>query len=109
MAHVLQRRLPMMKCASLLFASLALALATAGCSSADAVSNHFTCKDVCQTYADCLDSNYDVDECKSRCEDKANDSNSKQDSLDECHACIKDKSCVADIASCSGSCSNFVP
>lgn len=94
---------------SLFFASFVLGSVALGCSAADSVTNHFTCNDVCQTYADCFDSNYDVGECKNRCEDKANDSNRKQDSLDECHACIKDKSCVADIASCSGSCGNFVP
>ncbi|MEP7050562.1 MAG: hypothetical protein ABJB12_09430, partial [Pseudomonadota bacterium] len=49
------------------------------------------------------------EECRTRCEDKANDSNRKQDTLDECHSCIKDKSCVADIATCAGSCGQFVP
>ena len=101
----------MTKFASVFFALIGLALVTAGCSSdaVNSVTNHFTCKDVCQSYADCFDSGYDVDGCKDKCEGKAGDSDSQQDKLDECHACIDDKSCVADVATCSGSCSAFVP
>jgi len=99
----------MIKFPSVACAAIALLLALAGCSAADPVTNHFTCKDVCQSYADCFDSKYDVDGCKSKCEDQAGSSDSQQSKLDECHACIDNKSCVADIASCTGSCSAFVP
>jgi hypothetical protein len=109
LARTLQSRVPMKEVVSLSFFSLGLALVIAGCSSADPITNHFTCKDVCQTYADCFDSKYDVDNCKSKCEDKASNDTEHQDKLDECHACIKDKSCVADLATCSGSCGAFVP
>ncbi|MEO8905855.1 MAG: hypothetical protein ABI488_25210 [Polyangiaceae bacterium] len=99
----------MTKFVSLFSGSLLLVLSAASCSAADPITNHFTCKDVCQSYADCFDDSYNVDDCKSKCEDKASSSDHQQDKLDECHACIDDKSCVADVASCSGSCSAFVP
>ncbi|MEP7051568.1 MAG: hypothetical protein ABJB12_14500 [Pseudomonadota bacterium] len=54
----------MTKLVSLVFAAIALASAATGCSAADPVTNHFTCDDVCQTYADCFNDKYDVDECR---------------------------------------------
>jgi hypothetical protein len=87
----------------------ALTLSGIGCSSADAIKNNFTCHDVCQRYADCFNANYDVSGCEDRCKNTADDSNTKQGLLDDCHACIGDKSCVGDIASCSSTCGNFVP
>jgi hypothetical protein len=87
----------------------ALTLSGIGCSSADAIKNNFTCHDVCQRYADCFNANYDVSGCEDRCKNTADDSNTKQGMLDDCHDCIGDKSCVGDIASCSSTCGNFVP
>jgi hypothetical protein len=87
----------------------ALGLSVTCCSSADAITNNFTCHDVCQRYADCFNSSYDVDGCETKCKDMADDSNTKQGKLDDCHDCIGDKSCVADIASCSSTCGTFVP
>ncbi len=98
----------MIKSFSFLF--VALSLTGVACSAADPITNKFDCKDICQQYADCFDSKYQVDDCKSRCESEASDSDAKQAKLDACHDCIGDHtSCVADIANCSDSCSAFVP
>ena len=89
---------------------VALSLTGVACSAADPITNKFDCKDVCQRYADCFKHDYDVDSCKNRCESDASKSDSKQSKLDACHDCIGEQSsCVADIASCSDSCSAFVP
>jgi hypothetical protein len=93
--------------ASALF--LSFALLGAGCSAADPITNKFTCHDVCQRYADCFNSSYDVTGCADKCESDASDSSDKQNKLDDCHDCIGDKSCVSDIANCSSSCGTFVP
>ena len=103
-------RATMIKFASVFLVGLGLAQLTAGCSAADSVKDHFSCQDVCQTYDDCFHpAGFSVDDCKNKCEDKAVGNDKQQDELDECHSCIDDKSCVADVATCSGSCSNFVP
>jgi hypothetical protein len=97
----------MVKFVSVFFIGLCLA---SGCSAADPITNHFTCNDVCQQYADCYDSSYDVGSCKDKCENEASDSDAKQNKLDDCHDCIGDKSsCAGKTFSCADSCSDFVP
>ncbi len=85
-----------------------LALSGAACSAADPITNKFDCHDVCQRYATCFDSNYDVDSCNSRCQSDASDSDAKQQKLDDCHDCIGSDSCVKDFADCSSSCATFI-
>ena len=87
---------------------ISLALFGVACSAADPITNKFTCHDVCQRYADCFNSSYDISGCTDKCEADASDSSDKQNKLDDCHACIGDKSCVADFTSCSASCGTFI-
>ncbi len=97
----------MIKFVSVLFMGLALA---SGCSAADPITNHFTCHDVCQQYADCYDSSYDVSSCSDKCQNEASDSDDKQNKLDACHNCIGDNSsCAGKTFSCADSCGAFVP
>ena len=99
----------MRKPLSVLFLALAsVSLFGFGCSAADDISNKFSCHDVCQSYSDCFDKTYDVDSCTSKCESEADNSDDKQKKLDDCHSCIDDKSCVADFATCSGTCGSFI-
>ena len=92
------------------FVFVLLSLTGVACSAADPITNKFDCHDICQRYADCFDSSYDVDACKDRCESDASNSDTKQSKLDACHDCIGDHdSCVKDIASCGDDCSAFVP
>ena len=91
------------------FVCLFLSLTGVACSAADPITNKWDCHDVCQRYADCLDSDYDVGACKDRCENAAANSDEKQNKLDDCHDCIGEKdSCVDDLASCSSSCGTFI-
>jgi hypothetical protein len=91
------------------FVCLVLSLTGVACSAADPITNKWDCHDVCQRYANCLDSNYDVGACRDRCESDASNSDSKQNKLDDCHDCIgENDSCVDDIAECSSSCSTFI-
>jgi len=107
LAHALQCRWVMFK--SFAFVCLALSLTGVACSAADPITNKWDCHDVCQRYADCANSDYDVDACKDRCESDASNSDDKQNKLDECHDCIGDHdSCVDDIAHCSSSCGSFI-
>lgn len=107
LAHGLQRRSGMFK--SFAFVCLFLSLTGVACSAADPITNKWDCRDVCQRYADCFDSSYDVDACKDRCESDASNSDDKQNKLDDCHDCIGDHdSCVDDISHCSSSCGTFI-
>jgi hypothetical protein len=91
------------------FVCLVLSLTGVACSAADPITNKWDCHDVCQRYATCLNSDYDVDACKDRCENAAGNSDDKQNKLDDCHDCIGDNdSCVDDIAKCSSSCGTFI-
>ena len=95
------------------FASVLIALSfvVAACSdTVDPVTNHFDCGDVCERWRDCVDSDYDVDSCRNKCEDDASDSNEKQTKLDNCAECLKNNdSCLKEGVSCASSCSAFVP
>ena len=107
MAHALQCPAVMIK--SFAFVCLALSLTGVACSAADPITNKWDCHAVCQRYADCVNSNYDVNACKDRCESDASNSDAKQNKLDDCHDCIgENDSCVDDIANCSSSCGTFI-
>ncbi len=98
----------MRKLVGILFLALTSVSLFGGCSAANDVSNHFSCNDVCQRYATCFNSGYDVDGCTSKCESDADNNGDKQNQLDSCDNCIGDKSCVSDFATCSGSCGTFI-
>ncbi|HET7541455.1 MAG TPA: hypothetical protein VFK05_16380 [Polyangiaceae bacterium] len=109
MAHALQQAQEMIKPVSLLVLLSSLSLVGVACSAADPITNKWDCHAVCQRYADCFDSNYDVNACKDRCESSASNSDAKQQKLDDCHDCIGEHdSCVDDIAHCSSSCGTFI-
>lgn len=94
---------------SFAFFCLFLSVTGVACSAADPITNKWDCHDVCKRYADCFNSDYDVDACKDRCESAASNSDDKQNKLDDCHDCIgENDSCVDDIAECSSSCSTFI-
>jgi hypothetical protein len=64
---------------------------------------------VCQRYAKCFDSNYDVGGCTTRCTSDATAQAEKQDKLDACYHCIDDKSCASSVFACGTECGSFVP
>jgi hypothetical protein len=73
------------------------------------VVNRVTCKDVCQRYADCFDSGYDVTGCSDRCTRDTTASEEKEERLELCHECIDDESCTGAVFDCTTECTPFVP
>jgi hypothetical protein len=93
-----------------LFSLAAVLVGFSACSDAtDPITNKIDCSSVCNRYKDCFDSNYDVDACKSKCEDDAEDSDKRQDKLDACDDCIDDESCSSATFKCAADCVGIVP
>ena len=88
-------------------AALALLLGNLaiGCEDAE---NLISCADVCEKYKSCLDEDYDVTSCTTSCEDTANDNADRQKQLDDCHACIEDRSCGGAVFSCTTECATVI-
>lgn len=85
----------------------ALAVTTPGCDSA--VDRAYDCNQICNKYKDCVNANYDVDSCTSRCRDNAANSESFEDQADACQACVDDRSCTAAVFGCGTECVGIVP
>jgi hypothetical protein len=86
------------------------ALSVAACSSTgNAITDTIDCHQVCQRYADCFNTSYDVSGCTNRCESKATDSGASMDDLKSCDSCIGDKSCLTATFSCTTECAGIVP
>jgi len=91
------------------FVVLAAALAIGGCSAADKVSNKIDCHSVCKRYADCFDSDYDVDGCEDKCENSADSSEARETKLEKCDDCLDSHSCTGSAFSCADECVGIVP
>ena len=92
------------------FMAVGLALGAVGCSSTvDEVTNKIDCHTVCKRYADCFNSDYDVDGCTDRCENNADSSDARQNKLQACDNCIDDKSCSGAAFNCTDECVGIVP
>ena len=92
--------------------ALATALAVTGCSgisSVDEATSHIDCHGVCQRYADCFDSAYDVDGCSDKCQNSADSSDTRQRRLKACDTCIDDRSCTDATFNCASDCAGIVP
>jgi hypothetical protein len=86
------------------------AVAVSACSGDDdSATAPITCASVCQRYAKCFDSNYDVGGCTTRCTEDATAKQEKQDKLDACNSCIENKSCAPAAFGCATDCAPFVP
>jgi len=88
-------------------AALALLLVNGviGCSDA---KNVVSCAEVCDKYKSCINSDYDVASCTSKCEDKANDNADRQQQLDSCDSCIQDRSCSGAVFNCTTECATVI-
>lgn len=93
--------------------SIAFAIASAFAIFSGACANEIDrltdCQDICQRYADCFDSSYDVSSCRNRCADSARDSETFDQDVDECENCLDDRSCASATFACTGECSGVVP
>jgi hypothetical protein len=90
---------------------LAAGLLTAvGCGEAvDEVTNNVNCASVCDRYAECFDSDFDVEGCADRCEDEADASENREERLEACNSCIDDRSCTSATFNCATQCAGIVP
>lgn len=77
-----------------------------GCESVDRI---YDCADICDTYRDCVDANYDTVACATECRENADDSGAFADKADECQACIDDRSCTGAVFGCALECVGIVP
>ena len=81
-----------------------------GCSdTVDEITNSVDCHTVCKRYADCFNSDYDVDGCSDKCESRAGSDDDKQRALRACDACIDDRSCTSATFNCADDCVGIVP
>lgn len=91
------------------FAVALTPVAFLGCSSVDELTNHIDCHQVCQRYADCFKSDYDVDGCTDKCENSADDDAQRERKLQMCDSCIDDRSCTDATFNCADECLGIVP
>ena len=78
-----------------------LASAAGGC---DQVAD---CAAVCERYQTCFDADYDVDTCKTRCNDNASDAEFRAHT-NSCDACINTRDCVDTAFSCASDCADVI-
>jgi hypothetical protein len=91
-------------------AGVSALLWVAGCSSTvDEVTNKIDCHTVCQRYADCFNSDYDVDGCSDKCEHSADSDDQRQNKLRMCNGCIDERSCASTTFNCADECLGIVP
>lgn len=89
---------------SLLVAAVAVA-GLSGCG----VDAALDCHAICNRYASCYDSGYDVTACETRCRVSADKDSDFKRKADICDACITDQSCASATWSCGVDCSSVVP
>jgi hypothetical protein len=69
----------------------------------------FDCQSVCSRFQSCFDSTYDVAACRMRCTDNAGREVEYRRRVDDCEACIDDRSCASLTFSCAARCLGIVP
>lgn len=72
-----------------------------------AIDRTSDCHNICERYKDCLKSDYDVESCTDHCTDMV--SSDETSKIDDCDACIDDKSCTASGFECLSECAGIVP
>ena len=92
-----------------LFALISFSAVAIGAAACSDVETKIDCASVCNRYKDCYDKDYDTSDCKSRCDDYADDSTPRQDRLDACDDCMDDKSCTAATFACAAKCVGILP
>lgn len=92
-----------------LFLTGVLAAALGFTTSCDDVEAAFDCQAVCSKYRDCLDDDYDVSSCRSRCRSAAANDEDMRRKADVCEACIDGMSCASATFSCATNCAGIVP
>ncbi|EYF02601.1 Hypothetical protein CAP_6712 [Chondromyces apiculatus DSM 436] len=79
---------------ALLSMSIFAGLFAGGCDDVDELVN---CQEICQNYADCVDSEYDVEGCRNECETKSDNDKDYASDANVCEACLDGKACAEQI------------
>ena len=79
------------------------------CSSAGVLDQEADCNDICSRHAECFNRDYDVTGCQKRCVDRAEDSESVAEDVENCDICLDGTSCVESEADCKDACSSIIP
>jgi hypothetical protein len=66
------------------------------------------CSSVCSRYRDCVDPNFDVGACESKCASKAGKDRDFDDRLTHCESCTQGRTCSETVASCIPACVGVV-
>jgi hypothetical protein len=90
-----------------LLLGLGAGIAAGAISACDSTSSN--CSDVCGRYHECVDSNYDVAACETKCGDKAGKDRDFDDRLTHCRACSDGRACSEIVANCIPACAGVVP
>jgi hypothetical protein len=80
-------------------------LACVGCALLDNASD---CSSVCEQYADCYDSGFDVKNCRDRCIDESSNSDTYTAKVNSCDACIQGLDCIDNVFQCGTECQGVV-
>lgn len=75
----------------------------------DTVESRVECVQICDRYAECHDSDYDVDRCAEECTDEYDADDSYLEKIDACDSCIEEKSCTESTFKCADECIGIVP
>lgn len=90
-------------------ALLAAAVTLSSCAVAQRIDSAIDCNGICQRYASCFSSSYDVDACAARCRQSAANDVDFRRKADTCNACISERSCVQATFACVSECVSVVP
>jgi hypothetical protein len=90
------------------FLALALTVACADDDPIEQINEDITCEAICDRYQDCFVASYDVDDCKDRCLERADDPN-HEDEENVCESCIDGASCTQAAFTCINECAGIVP
>lgn len=88
-----------------LFLTSSAIVVAVGCNEIDILTD---CQQICDKYEDCFDADYDVSQCRSRCDENA-DAEAFADKVDACENCIDDKTCSGAAFNCATECGGIVP
>lgn len=65
------------------------------------------CADICDKYQECVQGDYDKDDCTTQCKDMTTDDDTQK--IDKCQECLADNtSCVDKVSSCTDDCAGII-
>ena len=72
------------------------------------IDNAADCDNACSTYANCYDSDFDVESCRDRCIDKSSGDEDFTKQVNSCDACIQTNDCVENVFECNTECDDVI-